>query len=152
MASAIQALNAARPDFIASRASPSADSDQVVLRNDQDTLLAKWSGQSRCSGEAAWQEEEWVGQPGAPGAPGGCSRFMLVFQEKLWMNVEKSLECLIQLVDKLLQKSRRSSSSGQGLQSEPQDRKKGRAPPLLLPAAHVWLDSSFQGETLCSWL
>lgn len=77
MASAVQALNAARPDFIASRASPSADSDQVVLRNDQDTLLAKWSGQRRPSGEADWQqeEEEWVGQekllllPQAPQAP-----------------------------------------------------------------------------------
>lgn len=62
MSSAVQALNAARPDFIASRASPSADSDQVVLRNDQDTLLATWSGQRRSSGEADWQEEEWVGQ------------------------------------------------------------------------------------------
>lgn len=139
MSSAVQALNAARPDFVASRASPSADGDQVVLRNDQDTLLATWSGQRSSSGEAAWQEEqeEWVGPAPAAAAPRGSSWVVSLFQEKLWMNVDKSLECLIQVVDKLLQKSRRSGSSGQ---EEPrrnvQDRKKGRcsAPPPPPPA------------------
>ncbi|XP_030642218.1 inositol polyphosphate-4-phosphatase type I A isoform X2 [Chanos chanos] len=94
LASAIQALTTARPEFIACRGSPSApETERVVLRNDQSSPQAKWSGRgSRTSMNMDWQEEEW---------------------DKVWMNVDKSLECVIRCVDRLLTRDRSQSDSSE---------------------------------------
>ncbi|KAK3543446.1 hypothetical protein QTP70_020932 [Hemibagrus guttatus] len=62
LAIAIQALSAARPEFIASKTSPSGpDTERVVLRNDQSSSQAKWTGKgNRASMNVDWHEEEWM--------------------------------------------------------------------------------------------
>ncbi|XP_016326527.1 type I inositol 3,4-bisphosphate 4-phosphatase-like isoform X3 [Sinocyclocheilus anshuiensis] len=94
LTTAIQALSAARPEFIASRGSLSThDTERVVLRNDQGSPQAKWSGKgNRASMNLNWQEEEW---------------------EKIWLNVDKSLECVIRCVDRLLSRERSQSNSSE---------------------------------------
>ncbi|TSL16121.1 Type I inositol 3,4-bisphosphate 4-phosphatase [Bagarius yarrelli] len=94
LATAIQALSAARPEFIASRSSPSGpESERVVLRNDQSSSQAKWSGKgNRVSIHMDWHEEEW---------------------EKVWLNVDKSMECVIHCVNRLLMRDRLHSDSSE---------------------------------------
>uniref|UniRef100_A0A8C1L622 Inositol polyphosphate-4-phosphatase type I Aa n=1 Tax=Cyprinus carpio TaxID=7962 RepID=A0A8C1L622_CYPCA len=94
LTTAIQALSAARPEFIASRGFPSThDTERVVLKNDQGSPQAKWSWKgNRASMNLNWQEEEW---------------------EKIWLNVDKSLECVIRCVDRLLTRERSQSDSSE---------------------------------------
>ncbi|XP_031440025.1 inositol polyphosphate-4-phosphatase type I A isoform X1 [Clupea harengus] len=95
LALAILALNAARPEFIASRGSPSRspDPERVVVRNDQGSPQVKWSGRSnRASLYVDWHEEDW---------------------DKVWLNVDKSLECVIQQVQRILHKGKKASDSSE---------------------------------------
>ncbi|XP_076857981.1 inositol polyphosphate-4-phosphatase type I A isoform X2 [Brachyhypopomus gauderio] len=108
LTTAIQALSAARPELIASRASPSGpDVERVVLRNDQGSPQASWSGKgNRASMNVDWHEEAW---------------------EKVWLNVDKSLECVIRCVDRLLTRERLQSDSSEDvfLSDQPTSSKRG---------------------------
>ncbi|XP_051762183.1 LOW QUALITY PROTEIN: inositol polyphosphate-4-phosphatase type I A [Ctenopharyngodon idella] len=126
LTTAIQALSAARPEFIASRGSPSAhDTERVVLRNDQGSPQAKWSGKgNRASMNLNWQEEEW---------------------EKIWLNVVKSLECVIRCVDRLLTRERLQSDSSEDvfLSDQQADTSKRDSPSVEGSSPGEWSDALY---------
>uniref|UniRef100_A0A9J7XA67 Inositol polyphosphate-4-phosphatase type I A n=1 Tax=Cyprinus carpio carpio TaxID=630221 RepID=A0A9J7XA67_CYPCA len=131
LTTAIQALSAARPEFIASRGFPSThDTERVVLKNDQGSPQAKWSWKgNRASMNLNWQEEEW---------------------EKIWLNVDKSLECVIRCVDRLLTRERSQSDSSEDIfLSDQQADTSKRAPPsspILNPACPSSPSTLFYGS------
>ncbi|XP_056099641.1 inositol polyphosphate-4-phosphatase type I A isoform X3 [Rhinichthys klamathensis goyatoka] len=126
LTTAIQALSAARPEFIASRGSPSThDTERVVLRNDQGSPQAKWSGKgNRASMNLNWQEEEW---------------------EKIWQNVDKSLECVIRCVDRLLTRERLQSDSSEDvfLSDQQADTSKRDSPSVEGSSPGEWSDALY---------
>lgn len=126
LTTAIQALSAARPEFIASRGSPSThETERVVLRNDQGSPQAKWSGKgNRASMNLSWQEEEW---------------------EKIWLNVDKSLECVIRCVDRLLTRERLQSDSSEDvfLSDQQADTSKRDSPSVEGSSPGEWSDALY---------
>uniref|UniRef100_A0A8C7NV30 Inositol polyphosphate-4-phosphatase type I A n=1 Tax=Oncorhynchus mykiss TaxID=8022 RepID=A0A8C7NV30_ONCMY len=82
LSSAILALTAARPECIVQKGSPSPSS---LTPSPSQRGRGK-----RSSLQADWHEEDW---------------------EKVWLNVDKSLDCVIQRVERLLAKDRLQSDS-----------------------------------------
>uniref|UniRef100_UPI00358FC2A8 inositol polyphosphate-4-phosphatase type I A isoform X2 n=1 Tax=Myxine glutinosa TaxID=7769 RepID=UPI00358FC2A8 len=93
LGSAVDVLASARPEYIASRHSPdSCDLGRVTLRNDQALMTARWSGgQNEESPSGLCHGDDW------------CT---------VWLNVDKSLDCIVKTVDRLLQGEQKCSKNG----------------------------------------
>uniref|UniRef100_A0A6Q2Y4S9 Inositol polyphosphate-4-phosphatase type I A n=1 Tax=Esox lucius TaxID=8010 RepID=A0A6Q2Y4S9_ESOLU len=89
LSSAILALSSARPEYIAQKGTPSPSSLTPSPSRSPSRHSTSPLGK-RSSLHADWHEEDW---------------------EKVWLNVEKSLECVVQRVDRLLAKERLQSDS-----------------------------------------
>uniref|UniRef100_A0A4W5JPY2 Inositol polyphosphate-4-phosphatase type I A n=1 Tax=Hucho hucho TaxID=62062 RepID=A0A4W5JPY2_9TELE len=89
LSSAILALSAARPEYISQKGTPSPSS--LTPSPSPSRSPSREGGRDkRSSLQADWHEENW---------------------EKVWLNVDKSLDCVIQRVDRLLAKDRLQSDS-----------------------------------------
>uniref|UniRef100_A0A8C7UND7 Inositol polyphosphate-4-phosphatase type I A n=1 Tax=Oncorhynchus mykiss TaxID=8022 RepID=A0A8C7UND7_ONCMY len=89
LSSAILALSAARPQCISQKGTPSPSS--LTPSPSPSRSPSREGGRDkRSSLQADWHEENW---------------------EKVWLNVDKSLDCVIQRVDRLLAKDRMQSDS-----------------------------------------
>uniref|UniRef100_A0A673Y249 Inositol polyphosphate-4-phosphatase type I A n=1 Tax=Salmo trutta TaxID=8032 RepID=A0A673Y249_SALTR len=86
LSSAILALSAARPECIAQKGTPSPSS----LTPSPSRSPCQRGRDKRSSLQADWHEEDW---------------------EKVWLNVDKSLDCVIQRVERLLAKDRLQTDS-----------------------------------------
>ncbi|XP_062258531.1 inositol polyphosphate-4-phosphatase type I A [Platichthys flesus] len=150
LSSAILALAAARPEFIQQRTpSPSSSSlspssrspARSPSRNPTSPSRAatspsrhmalpegsEGSKNKRCSVHADVQKEEW---------------------EKDWLNVNKSLECVIQRVDRLLQRDKlQSDSSSEDVfllaDEEPSNTKKDKSPEVEKKSPGEWSDALY---------
>ncbi|XP_053184934.1 inositol polyphosphate-4-phosphatase type I A isoform X2 [Scomber japonicus] len=120
LSSAILALAAARPEFTQQGTpSPSSTSLSPSSRSPSRSPSqgSEASRSKRASLQADMHEEEW---------------------EKVWLNVDKSLECVIQRVDRLLQRDKlQSDSSSEDVfllaNEDPKNTKKGEWSDALYP-------------------
>uniref|UniRef100_A0A8C4HCJ9 Inositol polyphosphate-4-phosphatase type I Aa n=1 Tax=Dicentrarchus labrax TaxID=13489 RepID=A0A8C4HCJ9_DICLA len=126
LSSAILALAAARPEFT-QQGSPSPSSSSLSPSSCSPSRSPSRSKNKRTSFQADLHEDEW---------------------EKVWLNVDKSLECVIQRVDRLLQKDKlQSDSSSEDVfllaTEEPSNAKKDSSPEVDKTSPGEWSDALY---------